>query len=325
MKYFLLYLFTALSFYATAQQTPCVVTTSYSLAYVSNNGAGNCTFSFTPTVTVNQSGASVKLAQYTFTVGSTTVQVCYSGNPVAIVPCSGAFSDLPSGANQVFPTATITIPCGSGSLTLRGSKSARGESDCATQTIFSGGLPVSLVSFYGTSKSSGILLNWATEWEKDNRGFSIQKSRNATSFESIGTVEGQLNTTKVSGYEFIDTDVVAGQLYYYRLKQKDVTGTEQNSKIISVRYLPGQDMPASVFPNANVGGKFTLSMPNADTALLKFYNELGSEIPINIHKTDDSSQVSISVKTQVPAGLYFLKIVDAEGYEANTLKVLVQQ
>lgn len=325
MKYFLLYLFTALSFYTTAQQDPCVVTTSYSLVYVSNNGAGNCTFSFTPTVTVNQSGASVKLAQYTFTAGSTTVQVCYSGNPAAIVPCSGTFNDLPGGANQVFPTATVTLPCGSGNLTLRGSTSTQGTSTCATQTIFSGSLPVSLVSFYGTSKPSGIVLNWATEWEKDNQGFSIQKSRNATSFESIGTVGGQLHSNTVTGYEFTDTDVVAGQLYYYRLTQKDVTGTEQNSKIISVRYVPGQDLPASVFPNANVGGKFTLSMLNADTALLKLYNELGSEIPINIHKTGDSNQVSISVKTHVPAGLYFLKIVDAKGYEQNTLKVLVQQ
>jgi hypothetical protein len=323
MKYFLL--FTALSFYAKAQRDPCVVTTSYSLVYVSNNGSGNCTFSFTPTVTVNQSGASVKLAQYTFTVGSTTAQVCYSGNPVAIVPCSGTFNDLPGGANQVFPTATVVLPCNSGSLTLRGSTSTQGSNTCTTQTIFSSGLPVSLVSFYGSSKTNGIVLNWATEWEKDNQEFSIQKSRNATSFERIGTVEGQLNTSKVSGYEFTDTDVVAGQTYYYRLKQKDITGTEQNSKIISVRYLPGQDIPASVFPNANVGGTFTLSMPNADTALLKLYNEAGIEIPINIHKTGDRNQVSISVKNHAPAGLYFLKIVDTNGYEANALKVLVQQ
>ncbi|WP_198045013.1 T9SS type A sorting domain-containing protein [Spirosoma montaniterrae] len=309
---------------AQPSQTPCVVTNSYSLSYLSGTGT-NCSFRFQPTVTIDQRGGSVKLAEYTFTIGATVVQVCYSGTPAASVPCSGSYQDLPSGANLLFPAVTITLPCSSGSLSLRGSTATSGNSTCTGPTqLFNGPLPVELLSFYGISKPEGILLNWATQWETKNEGFDIEKSLNANSFERVGFVKGQQTTTQLSTYEFLDATVRDGETYYYRLKQKDVGGAFAYSRIIAVRHALGQEMPAKVFPNANAGGTFMLSMLDAQSATLQLYSEAGLEIPVTVTKTGDPNSVSVSAVGSIAKGIYLLKVSKAGGSQPIALKVLVQ-
>ncbi|QDK77658.1 T9SS type A sorting domain-containing protein [Spirosoma sp. KCTC 42546] len=308
--------------FAQTSSTECVVTQSYTLTYQSTSG-GNCTFLFTPTVTVNQSGSAVKLARYTFTAGGTTVSVCYSGNPVAIVNCNGSFSDLPSGANQQLPTATVVLPCGSGSLVLTGSKSAQGTSTCTTQSIFNGPLPVKLLSFTGISKPDGVRLNWSTESETNNEGFDLQKSRNATAFEGIGFVKGQTTSRQVSTYEFIDTDVQVDQTYYYRLKQKDIDGSVDYSRIIAVRYTLQEDINTKIFPNASADGSFMLSMKDAQSAVIRLYTVAGIEIPINTTKTGNPTIVSVSPTHLLSKGIYLLQFFGLGQTKQKSLKVIV--
>ncbi|GAB2524727.1 hypothetical protein GCM10027085_13840 [Spirosoma aerophilum] len=190
--------------------------------------------------------------------------------------------------------------------------------------MFNGPLPVKLLSFTGTSKPNGILLNWATEWESQNEGFAIQKSRDAKAFESIGMAKGQFTTNQLSTYEFIDKDVLSDNTYYYRLKQNDVDGTSAYSKIIAVRYTPDQASEATIFPNATSTGRFMLSMPQAQVATLKLYNTAGVDIPVNVDKTDDPNLVSISAIHALPKGIYVLQAsFEGQKYK-KAIKVVVQ-
>ncbi|WP_052731109.1 T9SS type A sorting domain-containing protein [Spirosoma radiotolerans] len=307
-----------------AQQAQCAVTTSYTLTYQSTDGAGNCTFLFKPTVTINQSGASVKLVRYTFTVGNTTVNVCYSDSPVVIANCNGSFNAMPSGANQVFPTATVVLPCSSGSLVMTGSTSAQGASTCTTQQVYSGPLPVKLVSFSGAAKPNGVKLNWVTEWESINAGFDVQKSTNAKSFEVIGTIKGNATTNQASTYEFTDQDVQPGQLYYYRLKQNDVDGSFTYSQIVAVRYTADQDIQAKVYPNATTGDSFMLSMLKAQSATVRLFTQAGVELPVTVTKTGDPNLVSVVAQSPLAKGIYLLKLSSADSQQQKSLKVVVQ-
>ncbi|GAB2533261.1 hypothetical protein GCM10027085_25170 [Spirosoma aerophilum] len=216
------------------------------------------------------------------------------------------------------------MPCGNGSVTLTGSTSGQGTSTCTTQSVFSGPLPVKLLSFTGESRQEGIKLSWATEWESHNDGFDIQKSTNAQSFEAVGSVKGNATTDKLSTYEFVDKDVLAGQLYYYRLKQKDVDGAADYSRIIAVRHTLGTEMPAKVFPNANSGGSFMLSMLGAQSASINLYNQAGLEIPVLVSKTGDANLVSVSARNSLPSGIYILKALSADKAVQQSLKVIVQ-
>ncbi|GAB4034861.1 hypothetical protein GCM10028809_41850 [Spirosoma gilvum] len=168
------------------------------------------------------------------------------------------------------------------------------------------------------------MLNWATEWESTNEGFEIQKSTDARSFEGIGFIKGKLTTNQVSSYEFIDSNVETGVPYYYRLKQKDVSGTTEYSRIISVVYKSDQGMPVRVYPNANVGGSFMVSMRDAQSAIISLFNETGMEVPVNVSKTPDPNKVSVSVKAPVSSGIYLLKLNQADGTQHQAIKVVVQ-
>lgn len=184
-------------------------------------------------------------------------------------------------------------------------------------------LPVGFVSFTGKSSKNEVSLNWVTAWEEKNQGFEVQKSANAQSFETIGFVTGKSTTPEQSAYSFTDASVMAGQLYYYRLKQKDEEGSFAFSKIIGVRAVAGeQDAELAVFPNPS-RGSFTLSGQDADKVNIRLFNPAGIEIPISTTATENQKALDIWTKTVLTPGLYFLNVNAADGTTRKALKVMV--
>ena len=98
-------------------------------------------------------------------------------------------------------------------------------------------LPVELSSFTATSSDDKVTLNWRTETEVNNIGFSIYRSE-----------EKDGNYTKVNGslikgagtdatphdYSFTDENVVFGFTYYYYIEDMDFVGNTNRSHIIKV-------------------------------------------------------------------------------------------
>lgn len=101
-----------------ATYSQCVTNATATLNYVSSSGA-NCTFNFTPSAIINNT-PNVKMVQFTFPAGSSPSSVCYSGTPIALVPCSGSYTSISNNTTLVtLPLATITMPCSGSSLTYR--------------------------------------------------------------------------------------------------------------------------------------------------------------------------------------------------------------
>ena len=184
-------------------------------------------------------------------------------------------------------------------------------------------LPVSLVSFTGKSNKNGIVLNWVTAWEEENQGFEVEKSTNADSFERVGFVDGKSSSKTEAVYEFTDQNVLPGLIYYYRLKQKDVSGESSTSQIIGIRaWADEQEDKADISPNPSKG-TFTLSGQNLDRDNIRLYGPSGAEIPINTSETEDRKKLDIWVKTFLPPGIYYLDMKDPNGLKAKKLKVLI--
>ena len=189
---------------------------------------------------------------------------------------------------------------------------------------FTAALPVDLISFTGQSTEKAVTLNWATSWEKENTGFDVLKGTNAKSFEKIGSVAGNATTSAQSVYEFVDKDVVEGQLYYYQLKQKDVNGRSTLSKIIAVRAgEEAVDATSFVYPNPNLGS-FTLSAKNLEATNIKLYNTVGAEIPVNAKKDQTSGGFIINSTSPLAPGLYHLRLQNPDGTYRKSIKVLVR-
>ena len=71
--------------------------------------------------------------------------------------------------------------------------------------------------------------------ELNNKGFHVQKSTDGINFHEVTTIEGNGNTTETSFYRYVDKDVRAGQVYYYKLMQEDFDGKINPSKIVSAQ------------------------------------------------------------------------------------------
>ncbi|WP_426292938.1 T9SS type A sorting domain-containing protein [Dyadobacter endophyticus] len=98
---------------------------------------------------------------------------------------------------------------------------------------YSATLPVTLVDFRGKSESNQTKLTWKTTSETNNKGFEIERSADARTFEKIGFVDGSGDTKDDQFYHFTDLSPLATG--YYRLKQLDYDGKFEHSKVIVVR------------------------------------------------------------------------------------------
>ena len=110
-------------------------------------------------------------------------------------------------------------------------------------------LPITLLNFEASILQKNAVLNWSTSQEIDNTGFSIERSTDGIIFKNIGWVAGNGTSNVINHYKFIDNELQAGTVYYYRLKQVDVNNRFSFSKIISLQYNGSFVDIATILPN----------------------------------------------------------------------------
>ena len=116
-------------------------------------------------------------------------------------------------------------------------------------------LPVELVEFDAVPvNNSEVLCSWVTASEINNDYFVIERSRDGSRFEYVGTVDGAGNSFSTLSYKFTDDTPLTG-ISYYRLKQVDFNGAHSYSQMVAVR-ITGTDQHVSVYPNPSSGEVF---------------------------------------------------------------------
>lgn len=80
-----------------------------------------------------------------------------------------------------------------------------------------------------------VLVEWASEMEKNNHYFQVQRSGNEREYATLGKLGGSGKTNFQLGYSFSDPQPL-GDLAYYRLKQVDRDGTYIYTDPISLAY-----------------------------------------------------------------------------------------
>ncbi len=123
-------------------------------------------------------------------------------------------------------------------------------------------LPIELLSFDAKPNGSKVNLSWSTATETNSDYFTIEKTKNGSDFESVGTTDGAGNSTSVLNYATKDNSPFEG-ISYYRLKQTDFNGDFKYSDLRMVDFHSSSDFFFDVFPNPNNGDNFNISL-NAD-------------------------------------------------------------
>ncbi len=100
----------------------------------------------------------------------------------------------------------------------------------------SGTLAVKITGFTARKSDKEVVLNWQTATEINNKGFQIQRSTDGVHWNTIGFVNGNINSSIQQNYQFNDATPLPGQ-NFYRLAQVDIDNNTTYSPVVSVKFL----------------------------------------------------------------------------------------
>lgn len=183
---------------------------------------------------------------------------------------------------------------------------------------YMGPLPIDLVHFQAKERQGVVYLEWITASEMDNDYFEIERALEGEPFETIGRVHGAGTSSVERFYSFIDDQPLRGKIYY-RLRQVDYNGTWSYSPVrVVTRKVPPS---VSLFPNPTSGEVFLLNDLEESGAmsvtLLNAHGQL-----IESWSFSDAKPTQRLELPQLPAGVYWLRVVDDQGSISNLPMVI---
>lgn len=134
-------------------------------------------------------------------------------------------------------------------------------------------LPLEWLHFYGRPTNVGDYLSWITASEINTDYFEIQLSFDGINFETVGYKSAQGNSFNKVKYDYTQP-ISYSSPRYYRLKQVDLDGKFEFSKIILIQ--SGELTEVSIFPNPS--SEFFFIHSENPLMRIEVYNGLGKVI-----------------------------------------------
>ena len=180
-----------------------------------------------------------------------------------------------------------------------------------------GPLPVDLLYWKGADKGNYNQLNWKTATETDNHYFTIDRSFDGETWETVAFVEGHGTTNMPLEYQF-DDQINGRGLVYYRLQQTDFDGTTEVFDVIVIENLE-DNVNLLLYPNPS-DGYFTLqSSGSLDGAKWKLMDLNGKDVAVDVIEKDGKILFDMNNKA---SGHYLLRV--AQGNKTEIFKVIVR-
>ena len=172
-------------------------------------------------------------------------------------------------------------------------------------------LPMELVSFEGEAKYLINQITWSTAWEANVDKYEVQKATELTKeFVTIAEVHSQGDTE--FGHDYTFEDINPASTTYYRLLSIDRDGSQDQSKIVSVKRerLAGP----LVYPS-QTREVVNVRIPEGEQADLKIRSTSGI-----LHKSENlkESYTKLDV-ANLPAGWYYLQVANV--HYSETFKI----
>ena len=171
-------------------------------------------------------------------------------------------------------------------------------------------LPVSLLSFTGNEVQGAIHLNWTINPDLQLKQFELERSTDATYFDSIATFPAGKTS-----YQFIDDNNGHTSVrYFYRLKMTGIDGKDAYSNIVTIKN------PAHVFISLSPNPANNIVTVNGSfqKGIVSVINSTGRTV---LTANANTSYVRLNI-SRLPAGLYVVRFSDATTIINN--KLLIQ-
>ena len=170
-------------------------------------------------------------------------------------------------------------------------------------------LPVELIYFKAKVKDEGVLLNWATATEINNKEFVVERSNSGKlDFKAIATLMGHGTTLQQQQYEYLDAQPFVGTSYY-RLKQTDMDGAITYSKVVAIT-RKSTTTTLTLYPNPavtfiNVLVDTPASNENIQVQIIDLKGQIMYQ---QMYKYLDKSNNLLVPINNLPTGTYYLVV-----------------
>ncbi len=276
---------------------------------------------------------------HSLVIDPTDSQTLYAGTEVGVFETNdrgGTWTRRGSGMPDYVPVDQLRIQSGTNKLFAF----THGRSAFITTSA----TPVELVAFTATVNGDNVELYWKTATETNNYGFQVerQKAKGENDWEEIGFVEAAGNGNSPKEYSFTDNITESGT-YSYRLKQIDIDGSYEYSKVVEVnidspaKFELSQNYPNPFNPTTTIkysipsviardpdlsGDRSNLLNNSQDLQIatnltssnsrndanvrLIVYNVLGRKITTLVNKKQSPGNYSVQFDaSNLPSGVYF--------------------
>jgi Secretion system C-terminal sorting domain len=160
-------------------------------------------------------------------------------------------------------------------------------------------LPIELLFFSVKNLTATNSLTWQTASEKQNKGFEIERSNDGQMWQTLSFVAAKGNN---STYSFTDKEPLSTS--YYRLRQIDVDGQSDYSKVVVAKSTSGKSS-VSVFPNPNTEGVIHVQGLAGDKTDISITNIYGQ---IVFQQTLFTESAALNLRNTLPKGVYFVNL-----------------
>lgn len=188
-------------------------------------------------------------------------------------------------------------------------------------------LPITLTDFSATKNGDRTAtLTWKTSAEVNSDYFGIERSIDATNWETISRIKAAGFSNTDLSYSYLDTDLplTSNAIFYYRLKSTDLDETYKYSGIRGVQFANNDKSSiVSIYPNPTID-RINVDLTSVDiragNVQLSMYNDLGKEILI---KNVNGIGIELIDLTDFPSATYYIIVRQGTEtiYQTNIIKV----
>ncbi|MEM7367924.1 MAG: T9SS type A sorting domain-containing protein [Bacteroidota bacterium] len=235
-----------------------------------------------------------------------------------------------SGGNITYTWATTPVQTGtfiSGLFPGFYTVTATGSNGCTDNLGINVGpncpLPVEYTFFEATAQKDHIALEWETEVERQNLGFFLERRHGLMEFEDIVWIPSKADDQTGASYQYFDTQLVPGERYFYRLRQKDLNGMTAHSKVeeAQLEALSGLHV-LKVYPVPSKDVVY-IEIYTEEAAQLEFllFNNLGQQVSTKFFDLSKGvTNLSVNIES-LASGVYMARL-NADGRYTEEVRLI---
>jgi hypothetical protein len=179
-------------------------------------------------------------------------------------------------------------------------------------------LPLHIVSFDGLCDDHKVFLEWKTKDEAGADHFDVERSYDGIKYETIAKVQAEHTGNQFTTYRFgSEMNDLGPNVFYYRLKQVDLSGEFFHSKVISVNC--NTELELNVAPSITENYFTVSSIYTLD--LVTVYDAAGRLVHTSYYNNEHF--FTTVVNNTLARGVYLVRVRTSNGKLYNRKVVFI--